>query len=103
MGIRWPNNASSARFVLGSKAVPVKNLDLRLIGMVFEKNGKVMGTGAGAAVGGHPALSCGDGLRISSLSDDLASEAGEVILSGALTAALEANKGDVFTASCYRV
>lgn len=96
------DNASSARFVLGSKAVPVKNLDLRLIGMVFEKNGKVMGTGAGAAVGGHPALAVA-WLANKLAEYDIALEAGEAILSGALTAALEANKGDVFTASFYEL
>src|SRR5690606_16065422 len=49
------DNASSARLVLGSRMVPVKDLDLRLIGMVLEKNGEVVSTGAGAAVWGHPA------------------------------------------------
>ena len=31
------DNASSARFVLGSRLVPVKNLDLRLVGMLFRE------------------------------------------------------------------
>ena len=33
------DNASSARFVLGSRMVPVDKVDLRLVGMVLEKNG----------------------------------------------------------------
>lgn len=96
------DNASSARFVLGSKVVPVKNLDLRLIGMVFEKNGKIVGTGAGAAVWGHPASAIA-WLANKLAEYDIALEAGEIILSGALTAALDANKGDVFTASFYEL
>lgn len=96
------DNASSARFVLGGQAVPVKNLDLRLIGMVFEKNGKVVGTGAGAAVWGHPAAA------VAWLANKLAEfgmalQPGEIILSGAITAALDANRGDVFTASFYEL
>ena len=42
------DNASSARFVLGSRLVSVENLDLRLIGMVFEKNGEIISTGRGS-------------------------------------------------------
>jgi len=96
------DNGSSARFVLGSKAVSVKNLDLRLIGMVFEKNGRIVGTGAGAAVWGHPASA------VAWLANKLAEfgialEAGEIILSGAITAALDADKGDVFTAHFYEL
>ncbi|MCS7233150.1 MAG: fumarylacetoacetate hydrolase family protein [Synergistetes bacterium] len=96
------DNASSARFILGSKAVPVKNLDLRLIGMILEKNGRVMSTGAGAAVWGHPAAA------VAWLANKLAEfgvalEAGEIILSGAVTAALDASKGDVFTVAFYEL
>jgi 2-keto-4-pentenoate hydratase len=89
------DNASSARFVLGSRLVPVEGIDLRLVGMVFEKNGEVVNTGAGAAVLGHPAAS------VAWLANKLAAfgislEAGEIILSGALTAAVDAQAGDSF-------
>jgi 2-keto-4-pentenoate hydratase len=89
------DNASSARFVLGSRLVPVNNLDLRLVGMVFEKNGEIVNTGAGAAVWGHPAAS------VAWLANRLAPfgislEAGEIILSGAVTAAVDAQAGDFF-------
>ena len=49
------DNASSARLVLGSRMLPINDLDLRLIGMVLEKNGEMVSSGAGAAVLGHPA------------------------------------------------
>lgn len=92
------DNASSAMFVLGSRMVPLTNLDLRLIGMVLEKNGEVANTGAGAAVWGHPAAA------VAWLANSLAAfggelKAGEVILSGAVTAALDAAAGDVFSVS----
>ena len=51
------DNASSARFVVGSRLICPGEVDLRLLGMVFEKNGEVVDTGAGAAVMGHPASS----------------------------------------------
>jgi 2-keto-4-pentenoate hydratase len=96
------DNASSARFVLGSKMLPVDDLDLRLIGMVMEKNGEVVATGAGAAVWGHPAAS------VAWLANCLSAygielKAGEVILSGAVTAALDAVAGDVFDVTFDRL
>lgn len=92
------DNASSARFILGSKMIPVKNLDLRLIGMVLEKNGRVINTGAGAAVWGNPVAAVA--WLANKLGEfDIALEEGEIILSGALTAAVDAAAGDVFTVS----
>ncbi len=89
------DNASSARFVLGSRLVPVENLDLRLIGMVFEKNGEIMSTGAGAAVWGHPAASVAWlANRLSAFGISL--DEGEIVLSGAVTAAVDAQAGDSF-------
>lgn len=94
------DNASSARLVLGSRMVPIKDLDLRLIGMVLEKNGEVVSTGAGAAVWGHPAAAVA-WLANKLAAFDIALEAGEIILSGAITAAENASAGDVFTVSFY--
>lgn len=92
------DNASSARLVLGSRLVPVQDLDLRLIGMVLEKNGEMVSSGAGAEVWGHPAASVA--WLVNKLAEfDIALEAGEIILSGAVTAAETAAAGDVFTLS----
>jgi 2-keto-4-pentenoate hydratase len=89
------DNASSARFVLGSRLVPVHKLDLRLVGMVMEKNGEIISTGAGAAVWGHPAASVAWlANRLSAF--DISLEEGEIILSGAVTAAVDALAGDSF-------
>lgn len=92
------DNASSARLVLGSRLVPVQGLDLRLIGMVLEKNGEMVSSGAGAEVWGHPAASVA-WLANKLAEFDIALEAGEIILSGAVTAAETAAAGDVFTLS----
>ena len=94
------DNASSARFVVGSRLVCLGEVDLRLLGMVFEKNGEVVNTGAGAAVMGHPASS------VAWLANKLgrfgiALEEGEIILSGALTAAVDARAGDSFLISFH--
>ena len=92
------DNASSAGFVLGSRLVPVKELDLRLLGMIFEKNGEIMNTGAGAAVWGHPAASVA-WLANSLAVFDTSLKEGEIILSGALTAAVDAQAGECFQVS----
>lgn len=49
------DNASCGVFVLGDKLVDPRHVDLALAGMVLEKNGDIIGTGAGAASMGHPA------------------------------------------------
>lgn len=96
------DNASSALFVVGNKLTSPRELDLRLVGMTFEKNGAVAGTGTGAAVLGHPAHA------VAWLANKLGEfgislKAGEVILSGALTAAPPAQRGDLFTAHFDRL
>ena len=68
--------------------------------MVLEKNGEIVNTGAGAAVMGHPASS------VAWLANKLgefgiALEEGEIILSGAFTAAVDARAGDCFLISFH--
>jgi len=96
------DNASSARFVLGSRMVDPWDLDLRLVGMVLEKNGQVVSTGTGAAVLGHPAASVA--WLANKLSEyGLGLAAGEIVLSGAITAAPPAGPGDVFKVTFDRL
>ena len=80
------DNASSCRMVIGGRCVAPDELDLRLCGMVLEKNGEVMSTAAGAAVLGDPANAVA-WLANKLAEFDVTLEAGEVILPGALTAA----------------
>jgi 2-keto-4-pentenoate hydratase len=91
------DNASSARIVLGGVMTPLPAIDLRTVGMVMEKNGEILATAAGAAVLGHPANA------VAWLANKLAAygillRKGEVILSGALTAAAPVAAGDFFRA-----
>ena len=48
------DSASGALVVLGAKLTPVENIDLRLTGLVLEKDGVILTTAAGAAVWGNP-------------------------------------------------
>lgn len=91
------DNASSARVVLGGVLSPLPGLDLRTTGMILEKNGEIVATAAGAAVLGHPAQA------VAWLANKLAAyglslQKGEIILSGALTAAIPIAAGDFFRA-----
>jgi 2-keto-4-pentenoate hydratase len=69
---------------------------------VYEKNGDITATGAGAAVLGNPAQA------VAWLANTLAQygislKAGEFIMAGALTAALSIKAGDNFSASFDRL
>jgi 2-keto-4-pentenoate hydratase len=87
------DNASSGLFVLGTTPVSLANIDLRLCGMVLEKNGEPCSFGAGAACLGNPlhALAwlarkmaeCGQPLG-----------AGHIVLSGALGPMVPVEAGD---------
>ncbi|MFL6561993.1 MAG: 2-keto-4-pentenoate hydratase [Bacillus sp. (in: firmicutes)] len=91
------DNASSGFYVLGGKPAKMEDINLELIGMVFTKNGELVNTGVGAAALGNPAT-CVAWLGNKLAEFDIPLRAGEVILSGALSAAVEAKKGDTFTA-----
>lgn len=87
------DNASCGVFVLGDRLVDPRQLDLYTTGMVLEKNGRVVGTGAGAATMGSPAIA------VAWLANTLGQlgmglKAGEVILSGALSAMVPVVAGD---------
>jgi len=91
------DNASSARAVVGARITPVAALDLRLLGVLFARNGTPIDSGAGAAVLGNPARcvawlanklgSLGTGLR-----------RGDVVLAGAMHRMVPVRPGDFFQA-----
>ncbi|ALG66616.1 2-oxopent-4-enoate hydratase [Beggiatoa leptomitoformis] len=87
------DNASSGVFVLGGTAISPHKLDLSLCGMVLEKNGEVLHTGAGAAALGSP-VNCVTWLANTLGRLGIPLKAGEVILSGALAAMVSAQAGD---------
>ena len=92
------DNASCGVFVLGDRAVSPRRVDLATCGMVLEKNGEVIGTGAGAAALGSPVNA------IAWLANTLGEfgiplKAGEVVLSAALAAMATIQAGDSFRVS----
>ena len=92
------DNASSGRVVLGTSPKRADQIDLRLIGMVLEKNGEVAQTGAGAAVLGHPANAVA-WLANAVGKFGVSLGAGEIVMPGALCAATDVQAGDLLQAS----
>ena len=87
------DNASSARFVLGTRKTSLTGLDLPLAGCVLRKNGRVASTGAGAACLGNPVTAVAWLARtLSRLQTPL--RAGDVVLSGALLPVVPVEAGD---------
>jgi 2-keto-4-pentenoate hydratase len=94
--------ASTGAVVLGNRAVPARSVDPRLIGMVFSRNGEIVATGAGAAALGNPVA------VVAWLANTLGEhgvtlEAGHLIMTGALHAAVTMNPGDTFVAEFDRL
>jgi len=91
------DNASSGLLVLGGRMRKVEELDLRLLGVVVNRNGEMLDTGAGAAALGNPAR-CVAWLanKLGSLGSGL--KAGDVVLPGAVHKMVPVNPGDVFRA-----
>jgi 2-oxopent-4-enoate/cis-2-oxohex-4-enoate hydratase len=90
------DNASCGVFVLGDQAVDPRRIDLTLCGMVLEKNGEIVATGA-AALGSPVNAVTWLANTMGELGIPL--KAGEIILSGALAAMFPANAGDSFRVS----
>ncbi len=96
------DNASSARIVLGSRMYNLMDFDLRSLGMFIEKNGELVNSGTGIEVLGNPVVSVA--WLANKLSEfGICLKAGEIILSGAITAAVNAEKGDVFNLTFDRL
>lgn len=96
------DGASIGKVIVSGRLVPVDEFDLRFMGLVLEKNGETVATAAGAAVLGHPANA------VAWLANKLAAygitlKAGEIIMSGSLTAACPVAAGDSVRASFDRL
>ena len=87
------DNASCGFFVLGDRAVSPRQVNLTTCGMVVEKNGQVISTGAGAAALGSP-VSCVAWLANTLGRYGMTLKAGEVILSGSLVPQEPVKAGD---------
>jgi len=88
------DNASSGLFALGGRPVSLRDVDLRLCGMVLERNGEGVSFGAGAACLGSP-LNAFAWLarRLADLDQPL--QAGDIVLTGALGPMAPVTPGDV--------
>lgn len=87
------DNASAAAFVVGANLTPINGIDLRHVGFVLTKNGQLAGTGAGAAVLGNPVQAVA--WLINKMGEmGVGVKAGEIILSGAASAAVPIASGD---------
>lgn len=96
------DNVASARVIFGGRIMNVNEVDLRHIGLVFEKNNEVIATAAGATVFGNPAYAVT--WLVNKLSEyGVAIKAGEVVISGSLIGALPVKSGDSFRATFDRL
>jgi 2-oxo-3-hexenedioate decarboxylase len=87
------DNTSAAAWMAGEKGLSPIGLDLKNLGVVMRKNGKVVATASGAAVLGHPLNS------VAMLANMLGRRgrsipAGTLILTGGITAAVPVEAGD---------
>ncbi len=91
------DNASSGLFVLGTRPVRLDALDLRLCGMVLEKNGEPVSFGAGAACFGNPLHALGWlAAKMAEVGRPL--KARDIVLAGALGPMVAVVPGDAIEA-----
>ena len=91
------DNAFFGAYILGDIILKPNDVDMELMGLILEVNGKQAGTGVGAAVMGHPT----EGIvwlakRMCEVNMPL--KAGEIVLSGSFIGAEYAYPGDYFNA-----
>ena len=94
--------ASNGAVAISSRVVSLDGVDPRLIGMVLTRQGDLVDTGAGAAALGDPVR------VVAWLANTLGSmgaklEAGHLVMTGALHAAVPMRAGDVFRAEFDRL
>lgn len=91
------DNASSAGFVLGSERVSPKDVDICAIDAVLTRNGEVVAQGRSDAVLGNPVTAVAWLARkVDSFGVRL--KAGDVVLPGSCTRAIDVRPGDEFVA-----
>ena len=87
------DNGSSAFFVLGDEARPLRDLDIWACGMVMQINGEIASLGAGAAALGHP-LEAAAWLARTLAARGEPLRAGDILLTGALGPMVALKPGD---------
>lgn len=96
------DNASCGLLMLGERAVDPRKIDLATCGMVVEKNGSIISTGAGAAALGSP-VNCVVWLANTLGQYGISLKAGEVIMSGSLVPLEAVKAGDFMRVSIGEV
>lgn len=86
---------SAGGVVVGETVRDVRDVDLRTESVVISANGEVRDSGVGAAIMGHPARA------VSWLAERLAGQdrglaAGDLVMTGGITAAVDVEPGDVY-------
>ncbi len=92
------DSCGNAGIIVGGELHSLKNFDLRYTGMVVEKNGEILATGATGAVLGNPAQSVA-WLANKLAEVELALAEGDLVLAGAITGAVQMVAGDILTAT----
>lgn len=92
------DSCGNAGVMVGGELHTLHGLDLRYTGMVVEKNGEIIATGATGAVMGNPAQAVA-WLTNKLAEVELALEEGELVLSGAITGAVRVSAGDIIKAT----
>lgn len=91
------DNGSAARFVLGGRPRRPRDIDLRTIGMVLERNGEIVAMASSGAVLGHPAAAIQ--MLVAWLhSRDRRLAAGSIVLTGGATEAIAVAAGNAVCA-----
>lgn len=91
------DNASAGRTVLGGRLTPVSGIDLRLIGVLLERNGVALESAAGAAALGNPAR-CVEWLANALGSTGRGLRRGDIVLAGPLHRLVPVRPGDLYQA-----
>lgn len=94
--------ASNGAMATADRPVPIVDFDPRLTGMVMTRNGELVDTAAGAAALGDP-VAVVAWLANTLGEHGVALEAGHLVMTGALHAAVALSPGDVFTAEFDRL
>ena len=94
--------ASNGAMATADRPVPIADFDPRLTGMVMTRDGELVDTAAGAAALGDP-VAVVAWLANTLGEHGVALEAGHLVMTGALHAAVPLSPGDVFTAEFDRL
>lgn len=89
------DNTSTAKLAIGETFRDIRDIDLVHEGVTVSVNGELEATGVGADIMGHPARSVAWlGNRLADLDERLV--AGELVMSGGISAAIDTEPGDVY-------